>query len=213
LGSHDGGTDAGRECFLAGVLAAGCALVLALGVLAVAVGASLRSKNVAIAWQRFRSPLQSPGRSIRSTSWPSTFDVKTMWQGGRAFYQIDVSGYPPDFAASQQSGNGKFTFTFVDASGFKLFDLNLPLATMVTTVAEGARPIGLSWKGDEYLAVDLYRRAERYELTWAIPKVAQPRRIWPHPRRRVEKSASPGGSYPRNVSGRSAGTPWTTRQG
>ena len=61
---------------------------------------------------------------------------------------------------------------FSDGDGFRLFQKVLKLREMTRAVGSDRKTTRLSWKGDEYLGADLYRRAESWELRWSgFPEV------------------------------------------
>jgi len=60
-----------------------------------------------------------------------------------------------------------FIITFLDKDGFRLFEHTTPVTEMAAAVGADGQPTGLSWKGDEFKDVGLYRRATSWELSWS----------------------------------------------
>ena len=93
--------------------------------------------------------------------------LRTVWRSGNIYYQFDVQGYPPELRqAMEGQTQAAFTINFLDSDGFRLFEHRVPLAETSGTVGTDGQPAGVSWKGDEPMAADLYRRATRWELSW-----------------------------------------------
>jgi hypothetical protein len=119
------------------------------------------------------------------------FHLQTIWRGGRVYYQLEVKGYPPSIREAKQRGTqAAFSIVFLDKDGFKLFEHALPLADMADLIGADGQPSGMSWKGDESVVVDFYRRAANWELSWssfptstvtdpvAPPKGSSPKGDW-----------------------------------
>ncbi len=97
----------------------------------------------------------------------SRFRLRTLWRDGSIYYQFDVEGFPPVIdQAREQASQAAFLISLLDKDGFKLFEHSLPLAQMEQIMGTNPQVSGLSWKGDEYLGADVYRRASKWELEW-----------------------------------------------
>ena len=91
--------------------------------------------------------------------------LRTVWRGGNIYYQFDVQGYSPELRqAMERETQAAFTIDFLDNDGFRLFEHRLALAEMSEAMGADGQPAGASWKGDEFVVADLYRRATRWEL-------------------------------------------------
>jgi hypothetical protein len=179
--------------FVLGVLKLGAALTVAALLL------------ILVVWQwserqeRARKAAEAP--LAEKKAWPSValeplgnarVGLATMWRDGKIYYKVDVDGYPPSMAAARDSsGNARFILTFSDSNGFKMFEQSIQLREMTAVVTADGRRDGLSWANDQFLAVDDYRKAAQWELTWAgfpeteaprpaaaTPKPAPPRSQW-----------------------------------
>jgi hypothetical protein len=94
--------------------------------------------------------------------------LQTVWRNGAVYYQFDGKGHPPWTGRSRANETqAAFTITFVDKDGFKLFEHKLVLAEMTRAISADGQPVGLSWKGDESMSADLYRRTASWELSWS----------------------------------------------
>jgi len=103
------------------------------------------------------------------------FHLRTVWRNGSIYYQFDVQGYPPVLRQTREhEGQAAFNINFLDKDGFRLFDHRLALAETTAAVGADGQPGGLSWKGDEFMNVDLYRRAAIWELSWSGFSLASP---------------------------------------
>ena len=94
--------------------------------------------------------------------------LQTVWRSCNIYYKFDVQGYPPAFRQIREpltpwrpTAQAVFIITFLDKDGFRLFEHTTPVTEMAAAVGADGQPTGLSWKGDEFMDVGLYRRATR----------------------------------------------------
>lgn len=95
-----------------------------------------------------------------------------------------------------------FTINFLDKDGFRLFQHRVALAETAGEIGPDGQPEGVSWKDDEFMTVDLYRRAASWELNWSGFSSASPVEAAtpPAPSVPLRKPASPATPKWRDVS-------------
>jgi len=101
------------------------------------------------------------------------FKLSTAWRDGGLHYQFTVDSYPPAVDAAWRGagsdvlgGGPKFTLTFLDQQGFKLFEHEVPLNRLTHAVDQSGKAVGMSAKDQTYVTADTYRRAASWEVTW-----------------------------------------------
>lgn len=153
--------------FTVAVLKLACGIVLATLILGLAVWGVLTFRA------RSEEAANAPLATLKT--WPvvnaltnTKFHLRTVWRNGNIYYQFDVIGYPPVLRQTREhEGQGTFAINFLDKDGFRLFERRLALAEMTGEIGADGQPTGLSWKGDESMNVDLYRRTTRWDLSWS----------------------------------------------
>jgi len=159
----------------------------ALAVLKIACGLSLAAILLGLgAWgvitllerseEAAKAPLATPKDWSEVTAGAladTKFTLRTVWRREHLYYQFQIHAYPPEIAQARESDAGAaFIIDFLDGNGFRLFQKVLELREMTRAVGSDRKIGGLSWKGDEYLGADVYRRAESWELRWSgFPEV------------------------------------------
>jgi hypothetical protein len=102
------------------------------------------------------------------------FSLRTMWRDGKMSYQFQIIGYPEKIAAARDgktprsSSGGEFTLIFLDEAGFKVMEHKVRLGEMTLGVNDKGEGRGLEIKGHTYVDADDYRRAARWEASWAL---------------------------------------------
>jgi hypothetical protein len=154
--------------FTISVLKLACGIALATLILGLAVWGIVALRG------RLEEAANAPLATLRA--WPEVtvsalasikVRLQTVWRSGNIYYQFDVQGYPPELRQAMESETqAAFTINFLDSDGFRLFEHRLPLAEMSRALGADGQPDGASWKGDESMVADLYRRATRWELSW-----------------------------------------------
>jgi len=114
---------------------------------------------------------------LLSKKWPEVtvnaladmkFQMQTVWRNGSIYYQINAQGYPPELRRTlERETQAAFNINFVDKDGFRIFERRLALAEMSAIIGANGQPVGMLWKGDEFMNVDLYRRSAASELSWS----------------------------------------------
>lgn len=127
------------------------------------------------------------------------FRLVTMWRDSRLYYQLNVKGYPKSIeSARRKLGTSKFTISFLDSSGFKIFSHEVNLATMAMEVDSKGEGGGLSVNDNTHISAEDYRRAAKWEVSWNFPTTVEL-----PPSKRVEGSPAakpkPAGPKWRNV--------------
>lgn len=93
----------------------------------------------------------------------------TKWQDGFLSYQFEMKGYPNAFTqanASQCISSPKFILTFMDKSGFKIFDQEVMFSEVKQVVDTSGTPVGLSAKGGTYKPAGMYGKAASWDVVW-----------------------------------------------
>jgi hypothetical protein len=149
-------------------------LKLACGIALAALILGLAAWGIVSFRERSEEAANAPLATLRT--WPEVtvsalanikVRLQTVWRSGNIYYQFDVQGYPSELRqAMERESQAAFTINFLDSDGFRLFEHRLPIAEMSRAVGADGQPTGASWKGDESIVADLYRRAARWELGW-----------------------------------------------
>jgi hypothetical protein len=162
-------------------------LKIACGLAAAAILLGLLAWGIVAYRERSEERANAPLAALRT--WPvvtvdvleeAHFSLRTVWRDTHIYYQFELVGYPSSIRrARDRVPEAAFTLYFSDKDGFRLFEHRVPLAEMTGIVGSDGQPVSLSWKGDEYLNVDLYRRAQTWEFVWSgistTPEAAPPR--------------------------------------
>jgi hypothetical protein len=159
----------GFKRFAVAVLKLACGISLAALVLGLIVWGivALRERREAAA--------EAPLSILKS--WPEVtvdalantrFHLQTVWRGGNVYYQFDANAVSTAVRqARDHDTQAAFTISFLDKDGFKLFEHRLALQELTTGIGPDGQPASMSWKGDESINVDLYRRSARWEISWS----------------------------------------------
>jgi len=163
--------------FTISVLKVTCGIVLATLILGLIVWGVITFR------ERSEEAANAPLAALKT--WPEVavealagtkFYLRTVWRNGSIYYQFDVQGYPSVLRqARERETQAAFNIDFLDKDGFRLFEHRLTVAETTAALGSDGQPGGLSWKGDEFMNVDLYRRAAIWELTWSgLPSAPAP---------------------------------------
>ncbi len=157
------------KSFLLATVRLAVAIVLALGVLVLAIWAFSNYREARRA--RAEASLANP------RAWPPItleplgnvhLALSTMWRDGHAYYQFRIDGFPLALATAKTMGTqATFTLTLLDMHGFKIHEQQVSLDSMLRLVDEKGQAKGLEWKGDEDMSVDTYRALVRWEVAWS----------------------------------------------
>jgi len=171
-----------KSFFLATVKLA-LALLLALMAVSIAIWAvsSYRSKQEEKTNAALATPKVWPPRTLEQLGGVK-LELTTMWRDRRIYYQFVVVDYSPQISiARDERPNATFTIEFLDASGFRMFEHTVRVASMARVIDDSGARVGLSWQGTESLSSDLYRSAALWQIKWGgfpngfEPPVEQPK--------------------------------------
>lgn len=162
--------------FAISILKLACGLALSALILGLAVWGivEFRERADAAANESLSTPRAWPQITVTSLS-NSTFHLQSVWRNGRAYYQFEMKGDPLTVRlAKEGDSQAAFAIIFLDKDGFKLFEHRLPLTEVAVVLGTDGEPVGVSWKEDESLGADLYRRFARWEISrygFPLPQV------------------------------------------
>jgi len=186
---------AGAKKFAVSVLKLGCGIAVA----ALIIGLAIWGFNAA--QERFQESANAPLAALKT--WPESpaisntkLHMRTVGRSGSVFYQVDVDGYPPVVRRSRETAaQAGFNIEFLDKDGFRLSQHRLPLTEMIAAIGPDGEPGGLSWKGDEVMSADTYRRASIWDVSWSgfapEPPTEHSIPLLPPARPRKQQTATP----------------------
>jgi hypothetical protein len=155
--------------FTISVLKVACGIVLATLILGLVVwgGVTFRERSEEAANAPLATLKKWPEVTVSALA-DMKFQLQTVWRKGSIYYQFNVQGYPPELRHTlEHETQAAFNVNFVDKDGFRIFEHRLALAEMSSTIGGDGQPVGMLWKGDQVMDVDLYRRAAAWELSWS----------------------------------------------
>lgn len=162
------------KTFLLGVVK--LAVALTLGLIVLGVGAWAISAFSEHREAVKNAPLETPKVWRQQTVGAlnnAQLSLATKWHDGHMSYQFEMKGYPSSLSEKRANTRAyelhqpRFTLIFLDESGFKLFDHQIPFSEMTRVVDDSGKPAGLSAKGRTYESADTYRKAVTWEVTWS----------------------------------------------
>lgn len=97
--------------------------------------------------------------------------AKTKVVNGRLYISANFEGHPaflshPMLAAKNQAG--RFILRFVDADGFKVYEIATTVSEWSSVVDGSGQKVGLSKQFDEYLSIEDYQRFARLDVQWNL---------------------------------------------
>jgi hypothetical protein len=180
------------KAFFIGTLKVAIAMFLvAIAIIAVIWGWNTISENRQKAQE---APLAEP------KNWPpKTIDalesvkveLMTMWRGGELYYKFSVDGYPKALEAARNQSDSKFTISFLDRNGFKVFGYDVELNGMSRVSSAPGQVLGLRLNTKTHMAAEDYRNAAGWTIGWNFPTTVESPRVVPKQDAPVAKPDAP----------------------
>lgn len=160
--------------FLRSAATLGCALAFAGLALGAVAGGALYWRAQAV--QRANDTLAAPHvwPEQRMTTVGATLRLTTKWERESVWYQVHIDGYSPALQYAYEGGDGRFAISFLDAGGFEVFQVSIPLDEMTRMLRADGTPEGFHFRGSALNSADAYRKAKSIDLTWALREPPPP---------------------------------------